>query len=142
MLTLVFRRWPPFLSGSESKIVSFIYDRTIHYNRWWAYVSIETLVSGYPLKEYRNVVANIQRQGTPFLKNLSAKERSLLDEGEHYLTAPTGLSRRHIIRALNSLLEKNMICRIVNGQNAEMALNPDGQYSYNELLFTSKRKSR
>lgn len=137
MKLLVFRRWPPFLSGSEIKIVLFIYDRTVHYMKRWEYVSIETLSHGFPLSEYRDAVKRF-RVDRKFYKNLTAKERSILGNGEHWLTPPTGLSRRQIVTALDSLERRGFIFRIARGGVPEVALNPDVNTDHIELMVNMK----
>lgn len=140
MQVLVFRRWPPFLNGAEQKIVMFIYDRTVHYNRRWAYVSTESLEHGYPFKEHRNLMGDIWSGDRSLLRRLTPMERSLLDEGDMFLTAPTGLSRRHIMRALPALIERRFVFRSGHRQEPQLALNPDAYYDYTQILFPRPRK--
>jgi hypothetical protein len=134
MRELVFRRWLPLLSGSEFKIVIFIYDRTINYMKRWEYVSIDMLENGVFQKGYKPVVERIKREGRQFWRTLSIQEQSVLDNGDCFVTAPTGLSRRQIINSLKSLEENGYIYRIVNGNHPEIALNPDPMYGFRELL--------
>ena len=137
MYSLVFRRWPPFLSGSEIKIVLFVYDRTIAYNRRWSYITIDTLHRGYPLRDYRNTVSNLYSD-PKFYRSLSAQERAYIDEGNMFLTAPTGLSRRQVMRSLDSLEKRGFIFRIRNGEQPEIALNPDAHYGYMDFILNHK----
>lgn len=134
MWELVFRRWPPFLSGSETKIVNFIFDRTCKYMKRWEYVSIDNLQNGVVSKEYRQVVEELRAKGRSHWRKLSIKEQSFIEEGNCFITAPTGLSRRQIISSLKSLEERSFIYRIVNGNHPEVALNPDPMYSFRELI--------
>ena len=133
--TLVFRRWMPFLEGSEFKIVAFIYDRTVVYNRRRAYVSVEALQHGYPFKDDRGIVNKLWESDRSILRKLTPMERSRIDEGEMFLTAPTGLSRRQIMRSLPTLIERGFVYRSGTRQEPELGLNPDAYFDYTQIFW-------
>lgn len=139
---LVFNRWSPFLTGSEEKVVKFIYAKTVlHYQRW-AYVSINMMTYGYPFADHKEDLNLIRTNPTHALKTLPVTSRSKLDEGDLFIISPTGLSRSNVQRALVSLTNKGFVLQNPSHTKTEMALNPDANYSYLDFLMPKRTAER
>lgn len=120
--------WPMHLSHSEWLVTVFIMKRTIRFRKLWARISHRDFEFGVPKSEYRTLFTMLLGGADSVLRKLPYKERAVVEDGEIYLTHPTGLSLSNIKRAIKSLENRHFIHKAVYTNYTEYALSYEAMH--------------